>query len=129
MATNTYQNQEKKEKKSLFSKLESITKLDPSFEHGLPVKFMPYIIYITLVGIFYIGNTHYAEKTSRKINNLQNEVEELRADYTTLKANFMKDSKQSEVAEKVKRLGLEESMVPPYKIDVNAEEVVTLANR
>jgi len=129
MATNTYQDQEKKEKKSLFSKLESITKLDPSFEHGLPVKFMPYIIYITLVGIFYIGNTHYAEKTSRKINKLQNEVEELRADYTTLKANFMKDSKQSEVAEKVKRLGLEESIVPPYKIDVNAEEVVTLANR
>lgn len=129
MATNTYQDQEKKEKKSLFSKLESITKLDPAFEHGLPVKFMPYIIYITLVGIFYIGNTHYAEKTSRKINKVQNEVEELRADYTTLKANFMIDSKQSEVAEKVKRLGLEESIVPPYKIDLDAEEIVTLANR
>lgn len=129
MATNTYQNQERREKKSLFSKLESFTRLDPAFEHGLPVKFMPYIIYITLVGIFYIGNTHYAEKTSREINQLQNEVEELRADYTTLKANFMKDSKQSEVAEKVKRLGLEESIVPPYKIDANAKEIVTLANR
>ena len=129
MATNTYQDQEKKEKKSLFSKLENMTRLDPAFEDGLPVKFMPYIIYITLVGIFYIGNTHYAEKTSRNINKVQNEVEELRADYTTLKANFMKDSKQSEVAEKVLRLGLEESIVPPYKIDVNAEEIVTLANR
>lgn len=129
MATNTYQDQEKKEKRSLFSKLESITKLDPAFEHGLPVKFMPYIMYVTLAGIFYIGNTHYAEKTSRKINKVQNEVEELRADYTTLKANFMKESKQSEVAEKVKRLGLEESIVPPYKIDVNAKEIVTLANR
>ncbi len=129
MATNTYQNQEKKERKSLFSKLENFTRLDPAFEDGLPVKFMPYIIYITMVGVFYIGNTHYAEKTSRKINNVQNEVEELRADYTTLKANFMKDSKQSEVAEKVKRLGLEESIVPPYKIDMDAEEITTLANR
>jgi len=129
MATNTYQNQEEKKRKSLFSKLENFTRLDPAFEDGLPVKFMPYIIYITLVGIFYIGNTHYAEKTSRKINKVQNEVEELRADYTTLKANFMKDSKQSEVAEKVKRLGLEESIVPPYKIDMNAEEITTLANR
>jgi hypothetical protein len=129
MATNTYQDQEKKEKKSLFSKLENMTRLDPACEDGVPVKFMPYSIYITLVGSFYIGNTHYAEKTSRKINKFQNEVEELRADYTTLKANFMKDSKQSEVAEKVKRLGLEESIVPPYRIDADLEEIVTLANR
>jgi hypothetical protein len=37
------------------------------------------------LAILYISNTHYAEKTVRKISNIQAEVEDLRADYTTLK--------------------------------------------
>lgn len=101
---------------SLFTKIERFFRLDVSIEHGLPVRFVPYILYFTLIGIFYIGNSHYADKTIRKINKLEQEVQDLRADYTTLKADYMYASKQSEVAERVKRLGLKESSTPPYKI-------------
>lgn len=116
---NTYRkvdNKKKKSGESLFTRIEKFFKLDVSVEDGLPVRFVPYILYFTIIGIFYIGNNHYADKTIRKIIKLEQEVEDLRADYTTLKADYMYDSKQSEVAARVKKLGLEESSTPPYKI-------------
>ncbi len=74
------------------------------------------------LSLFYIGNTHYAEKTVRRINHVQTEVEDLRADYTTMKSDLMFASKQSEVARKVKEFGLKESLTPPYKIVVEKGE-------
>ncbi|MFM8741301.1 MAG: FtsL-like putative cell division protein, partial [Cytophagales bacterium] len=44
--------------------------------------------------------------------------EDLRADFTTLKSDVMFASKQSEVARRVKSMGLVESLTPPYKIVV-----------
>lgn len=103
---------------SLFTKMDRLLKVDTSFDSGLPVRFVPYILYFTCIGLFYIGNNHYAEKTVRKISRLEEEVEDLRANYTTLKAGYMLESKQSEVAKRVKKLGLEESATPPHKIVV-----------
>jgi len=123
MATNSYKVQQGNAGKgSVFSKLERLVKIDAVFEHGLPVKYLPYILFITVVGIFYIGNSHYAEKTVRKIDKLKKEVEDLRADYTTLKANYMYASKQSEVAKKIADKGIKESLRPPEKIIVPASE-------
>jgi len=102
--------------KSIFSSLEKILRADALVRDGVPEKFIPYIIFISFVGIFYIGNNHYTEKMIRNINKMEAEVEELRADYTSLKAEYMIDGKQSEVARKVTSLGLEESLEPPYKI-------------
>ena len=104
---------------SLFSRMESAMRFDSSFERGVPVRFVPYILYFTLIGLFYIGNNHYAERMVRKRNQLEQEVEDLRANYTTLKAGYMLESKQSEVAKRVKPLGLIESDTPPYKLVVS----------
>ena len=105
-----------------FSGMEKRMKLESYFEEGFPTQHLPKIIFAMWMGLLYISNTHYAEKTVRKINASQAEVEDLRADYTTLKADFMFASKQSEVARKVKALGLKESLRPPYKIAVEKSE-------
>jgi hypothetical protein len=107
---------------SVFTGLEKKLKLESYFEEGFPVQHLPKIIFVMALGLFYIGNTHYAEKTVRRINNMQAEVEDLRADYTTMKSDLMFASKQSEVAKKVKGLGLEESLEPPTKIAVEEGE-------
>ncbi|HEY3430105.1 MAG TPA: FtsL-like putative cell division protein [Cyclobacteriaceae bacterium] len=107
---------------SVFSGLEKKLKLESYFEEGFPVQHLPKIIFVVALGLFYIGNTHYAEKTVRKISNMQAEVEDLRADYTTMKSDLMFASKQSEVAKKVKAFGLEESLEPPTKIVVEEGE-------
>nr|WKN38014.1 FtsL-like putative cell division protein [Tunicatimonas sp. TK19036] len=131
---NTYQTKKKKTKtqsnavrrveyagaprRSLFTRMEDAVRFDTSFERGLPVRFVPYVLYFTIVGLFYIGNNHYAERMIRKRNQLVQEVEDLRANYTTLKAGYMLESKQSEVAKRVERLGLKESDTPPHKLIV-----------
>src|SRR5688572_20891051 len=107
---------------SVFAGIEKRLRLESYFEDGFPVQYLPKILFVMVLGLLYIGNTHYAEKTVRKISNIQAEVEDLRADYTTLKADLMFSSKQSEVAKKVKPLGLKESLKPPYKVEVEEGE-------
>ena len=108
--------------KGIFSGIERRLKLENYFEEGFPVKYLPKILFVMVIGLLYISNTHYAEKTVRRINNIQAEVEDLRADYTTLKSDLMFASKQSEVAKKVKAFELKESLKPPYKVEVEEGE-------
>lgn len=112
----------KKNRKGMFAWVDQLVKFDRVFEDGLPVTYLPYVLFMVLIGLFYIGNSHYADKTNRKITKLEREVEDLRADYTTLKADYMFSSKQSEVAKKVKDLGLFESQEPPFKIEIRKGE-------
>lgn len=107
---------------SIFSGLEKRVQLETYFEDGFPVKHLPKILFVLMLSLIYIGNTHYSEKTIRKINQTQTDVEDRRADYTTYKADLMFASKQSEVARRVKALGLKESKNPPYKIVVEDGE-------
>jgi len=106
----------------MFSWFQQVLKLDKSLEDGIPVKYLPQILFVTIITIFYIGNNHYAEKTIRKIEKLEVEVEEYRADYTSLKAEYMYATKQSEVARRVDNLGLVENKMPPFKIIIKEGE-------
>ncbi|MCU0397728.1 MAG: FtsL-like putative cell division protein [Cyclobacteriaceae bacterium] len=108
--------------KGIFSSVEKKLKLESYFEEGFPVHHLPKILFLLALGILYISNTHYAEKTVRKINYMQAEVEDLRADYTTMKADLMFASKQSEVAKKVQLYGLRETLQPPFKLVVKKGE-------
>ena len=105
-----------------FSLLEHSLRLDTIFEQGLPVRYIPYLLYLTGLGVFYIANRHYAEKTARKLEKTKVEVDDLRTDYTTLKADYMFASKQSEVARRIATQGLSESSVPPFKIIADKEK-------
>jgi len=107
---------------SMFSGIEKKLKLETYFEEGFPIQYLPKILFFLFLGLFYISNTHYAEKTTRAINSVQTEVEDLRADYTTLKSDLMFGSKQSEVARRVKPLGLKESITPPHKVVIEDGE-------
>ena len=121
MAKNTFRIQGQK-KESVFSKLERNLNFGNLFEDGLPVKYLPNVAYVTLLIIIYIGYNHYAEKTSRNITKLEVEVENLRADYTTLKSDYMYSRLQSEVAKRVAEMGIKESKTPPQKIVVKKVE-------
>ena len=121
MAENTFKINDGSRRKSLFHWLEDKLRLEPDWSEGLPVRYAPHVLFITFLCILYIGNSHYAETSQRNFNKLKIEVEDLRADYTTLKSDYMHAKLQSEVAKRVQELGLEESSVPPYKLIVNKE--------
>jgi hypothetical protein len=109
---------EKAEGKGIFALISQAFRMDGMFEEGVPVRFMPQIVWVTVLIILYIANAHYTEKTIRRIDKLKYEVEDLRTDYTTLKASYMYESKQSEVAKKVDIIGLKESKNPPVVIEL-----------
>jgi hypothetical protein len=84
------------------------------------VRYLPHVLFIMFLVLVYIGNTHYAYRMNRNIQKLKLETEDLRADYTTLTADYMEASKQSEVARRVAAYGLAESSSPPFRINVPA---------
>jgi hypothetical protein len=107
---------------SIFSGIERKLRLESYFEEGFPIEYLPKILFVVFLSLLYIGNTHHADTTTRQIDKMRSEVEDLRADYTTLKADVMFATKQSEVARRVKAMGLNESLRPPFKIVVEDGE-------
>ncbi len=77
---------------------------------------IPFMIFITFLGIIYIANSYNAEKTIIEINRTKKQLEELRYEYITLKSSLMFQSKQSEIAYRLAASQLKESTVPPVKL-------------
>ncbi len=84
------------------------------------LKQLPYIIFLAILAMLYIGNRYHAEKLMRRSGKLQSELKELRAEAITVSAELMHLSRQSEVLKLLKRnnLDLVESLEPPQKIVV-----------
>ena len=115
MATNTYKPKDQS-KRGILTLLERFLHIDGNIKEVIHVRFMSQIIFVSVLCLVYIGNRHYAEKIVRSISQLEREVEDLRADYTTLKSDYMFASKQAEISRRVARFGLYESNKPPQKI-------------
>lgn len=77
---------------------------------------LPFLIFIAILAMFYIGNTYYSEKTFKNIEKIKNELKELRYQSITAKARMLDVGKQTEIAKKVERLGIKGTTTPPYKI-------------
>lgn len=116
MAVNTYKHTKERKGRNLFGWLHRLLQIDDSLEQVIHIKFLPQILFIVALSVIYIANRHAAEKKVRAITQLEVEVEDLRADYTTLKAGYMFASKQSEVAKKAKKLGLSANSDSPILI-------------
>ncbi len=90
---------------------------------SLSTNYIPYLVFLAVLGIFYIANAHYAERVVRQTTQLEAVVDSLRSDYTTLKAEYdVYTSKQSEIAEKAQEMGLKESDGKIQKIEVEKGE-------
>lgn len=81
-----------------------------------------YYLFLGFLLLLYIGNTHYSEKTIRKIDRMKQVLREERWDYMTAKNELMFNTKQTELAEKVKASGLKELNEPPKKIVIKEGE-------
>lgn len=82
------------------------------------IRQLPFLLFLTVLGVIYIGNRFHAEKMVRQIDQLKIEVANLRSEQITTTSELMNISRPSEVAALVelKGLGLKESMEPPIKL-------------
>ena len=83
---------------------------------------LPFLLFLCLLCMLYIGNSHIAMKNIRAIDKLNKEVKELSWEYKSLKADLMFKSKLTEVAKKVDTLGVKTLTEPPKKIVVKNNE-------
>lgn len=77
-----------------------------------------FVLFVTLLGIWYITNGYSTEKLHRERITLEKEVKDLRFESITAAADLMVIRKQSEVIKRIKNegLALEESKEPPVKL-------------
>lgn len=104
--------------KTIFTWMEEKFDVKGILGEGVPVQFVPPVGFLVLLALIYIYSNHRAESMTRKIEKAQQEVEDLHADVTTLEAEYMQSSMQSEVAKRVAKLEIYELNQPPIKIEV-----------
>ncbi len=92
------------------------------FKRNEIAKAMPFVLFVTVLLIFYIGNSYYAERVIRDIEKTKNELKERRAEYISTMSQLASESKQSEVARELSSYELKESKQPPRKIFVAKKE-------
>lgn len=106
-------------RKTVFTWIEEKLDVTGILGEGVPVQLVPPVGFLVLLALIYIYSNHRAENMVRKIEKAQQEVEDLRADVTTLEAEYMQSSMQSEVAKRAAQLEIYELNQPPIKIEVS----------
>lgn len=91
------------------------------FDRTAVVSFMPYLFFLFLLALFYIGNSYYAEKTIRDIDKTAKDIKELRAEFITVRSDLMYRSKLTAVAAEIQSRGIKESTMAPRKILIKSK--------
>ena len=77
---------------------------------------LPFLIFLTGIGLLYIFNSNYANRTIITISKTKKQIEEQRFEYINTKSKLMQTTRQTEIAKRLQNNGLKESKTPPRKI-------------
>ena len=82
---------------------------------GVVVKQLPFILFMVLLGIIYIANRYHAESLYRRMNQLENEIRNIRVEEVSITQKLMGISTPDKVEELVEQnnLGLKTLTEPP----------------
>ncbi|MFT4678076.1 MAG: flagellar biosynthesis component FlhA [Litorivivens sp.] len=114
--------QEKKEKKAnkgSFSKTLNAMLSGEFLTRAGVVNHMPFILFVALMFVAYIGVGYYFENTLRTQVQVKKELEELTSRYNTVKSELESSKQQSSVAISIEELGLQEANSQPHIITVD----------
>lgn len=75
------------------------------------------IVFIGLLALPYIFNSHQSDKKHRKSERIKEELKELRAEYITLKSEIVGQNKQSDVAKRLESKGIEPISTAPINLN------------
>ena len=77
------------------------------------VQFVPFLLFVAVLAVLYIGNGHYADNNIRNTGKAYRDLKQLQYQYKTLQAELIYRSKESELSRAVEPLGLQHSSDPP----------------
>ena len=81
-----------------------------------------FIVFLIVLAIIMIANTHRFEQKVFRISDLTNEVKELRSEFVDRRSELMKLKMESTVSTKMEERNIFPSSVPPKKIKVKKPE-------
>ena len=82
------------------------------------IKNWRFIVFLFLLALLMIANTHRFEQKVFRITELTNQVKELRSEFVDKRSELMKLKMESTVSEEMKERRIFPSQVPPQKIKV-----------
>jgi hypothetical protein len=104
--------------KGVFSLFGKVSFAREMFKDGVPTAYVPYVLYLVLLGLLYVALAHSGDRLQRDYLVTKREVQDLRFDYMTLKADYMLESMQSNLAKQVEGIDMIQPDEPPFKIEV-----------
>lgn len=81
-----------------------------------------FIVFLIVLAIILIANTHRFEQKIFRIADLTNEVKELRSEFVDRRSELMKLKMESTISQKMEARAIFPSQVPPQKIKVKKPE-------
>lgn len=78
------------------------------------VQQLPFILYLTALGVLYIYNGHWANKSIRLSQQAEKEIRELQYEYVSAKGELLARSKPSDVSRAVAAIGLKPLTRSPW---------------
>lgn len=83
------------------------------------IRLLPFFLFLTGIGLLYIFNSNFANRTIISISKTKRQIEEQRFEYINTNSKLMVATRQSEIAKKLANSGLKESKTPPRKIVIS----------
>lgn len=90
--------------------------------YGAIVRQVPFFLFLAALAVLYIYNGHNADKTIRRIGRASSELKDLQGEYKSVTGDVLLRSRQSEMVETVKPLGLKELAEEPVILIDSSEE-------
>ena len=79
-------------------------------------KNLPFVFFLTFLGVLYITNSYYLEQTVREMEVVKNKINDQNNEFVITKTQVSINGQRNEVVNKVFRLGLRESKNPPFQM-------------
>jgi cell division protein FtsL len=79
-------------------------------------RYIRYVAFLVAIGMFYIWNSHQAEKQVREEAKLRKEIADAKAEYKTIHARLSAGTRRQVISEKVDSLGLKSTSKNVYKL-------------
>lgn len=85
---------------------------------------LPFIVFLTVVMLTYIGLGYYADRNARKIEEIENNMVELNSEHVSLKTELNMVSNPAQIADSTRSMGLVESREYPPRVIKVKEKVL-----
>jgi hypothetical protein len=93
--------------------------------HERNMRYIPFLLFVAGLSLFYIAYNYYADDNIRRENKLNREIKECHAEFIATTSEVMFATKQSELAVAALQIGLKEPVTPPVKISVDSAQTAS----